>query len=356
MLLYPKDRKTTSVIITCHKYELYLEEAIESVLSQNASVDIIVVNDSPADATLCRSITSRYNVKLLEVSFGNPTLSRRAGYEASNGEYVIFLDADDKLGEGYIENAIDVIDRDVVVYSDMQYFGDVNNKTDYAANIDKRIICMTNFMHVGCMIKSKMIKASKVFDRLNVDHEHHEDWHFWRKILLFTGCDVTKQHGLYHARIHANNKSLAVNGLCYFDARGTCADTITFCGMNGKSDFLNNQNWALSQAEEITFNRNHASNANSYKYVPIDDRVDMLNHLARCTVSDYIFFYDSRSEYDRDICENMLRDMDHKHGIVHNTEHELLNCTMISSMLIRDRHYADLHDFGNERIKYVSYS
>ncbi|OUJ71209.1 glycosyltransferase [Hymenobacter crusticola] len=86
-----------SVIIPCYNYGCFLAEAIESVLGQSYSnKEIIVVDDGSTDTT--REVASHYP-EVIYVYQENLGLSaaRNTGIRESQGEYLIFLDADDWL-------------------------------------------------------------------------------------------------------------------------------------------------------------------------------------------------------------------------------------------------------------------
>lgn len=86
-----------SVIIPCYKQAQFLPEAIESALAQSyARVETIVVNDGSPDNTA--EVASRYQ-RVLYLYQENQGLAgaRNAGYRASSGAFLIFLDADDRL-------------------------------------------------------------------------------------------------------------------------------------------------------------------------------------------------------------------------------------------------------------------
>lgn len=354
MLLYPEENELVSVIVTCHDYEQYLDEAIESILDQEANTEIIIVNDSPSNNHLCNDIISKYHgIKLIEVEYNDPLFARRSGFDNSTGEYVIFLDADDKLGTEYIHQALDVMKDNCIVFSDMQYFGSDTRKTDYPSHIDKKYISLTNFLHVGCMTNRNLITLSKAFDHPMLDKKYHEDWYFWRKMITSVPCDIVKQKGLYHTRLHDKNRSLEINKLLYYDMRGTKGDKITFCDWDGNSDFIANQAWPTSQIHEIIFDPNKHSKSHSYSYVPFNDKLDVLNYIASTITTDYVFFFEDTKKLNINICEKMLRNMDHKNGIVHDVEYDILRCTMISALLIKNRLFHDISDIKRESIKYV---
>src|SRR6266513_5232454 len=86
-----------SVIIPCYNQAHFLHEAIESVLAQTYSNrEIIVVDDGSTDntATVARCHSPpRY---IYQENAG-PSAARNTGFEQSRGEYLVFLDADDRL-------------------------------------------------------------------------------------------------------------------------------------------------------------------------------------------------------------------------------------------------------------------
>jgi glycosyltransferase involved in cell wall biosynthesis len=87
-----------SVIIPCYNQGHFLAEAISSALSQSyANLEVIVVDDGSGDATA--EVAARYRqVRCIRQENRGLAEARNRGLEASRGEYLVFLDADDRLG------------------------------------------------------------------------------------------------------------------------------------------------------------------------------------------------------------------------------------------------------------------
>ena len=85
-----------SVIIPVYNGAAFVGRAVESVLSQTAQADeIIVVNDGSHDETA--EVLARFESRITVISIPNSGVAcaRNTGIEASTGEWIAFLDADD---------------------------------------------------------------------------------------------------------------------------------------------------------------------------------------------------------------------------------------------------------------------
>jgi glycosyltransferase involved in cell wall biosynthesis len=93
-----------STIIPCYNQAKYLPKAIESALSQtHPNVEVIVVNDGSIDNTA--EVAARYpKVRCLTQPNRGVAEARNAGLYASKGEFVQFLDADDRLTPESVES------------------------------------------------------------------------------------------------------------------------------------------------------------------------------------------------------------------------------------------------------------
>lgn len=92
----------TAVVIPCYNQARFLGEAIESVLAQTRpAVEIAVVDDGSTEDV--GSVVARYPaVRYLRQRNGGPSAARNSGLRATESEFVIFLDGDDRLLPGAI--------------------------------------------------------------------------------------------------------------------------------------------------------------------------------------------------------------------------------------------------------------
>ncbi len=104
--LKPTRRPLVSIVINNYNYGRYLRAAIDSSLAQTyPQVEVVVVDDGSTDDS--REIIESYGKRILPVikDNGGQGSAFNAGFAASRGEIVIFLDADDEL----LSNAIDQV-------------------------------------------------------------------------------------------------------------------------------------------------------------------------------------------------------------------------------------------------------
>lgn len=92
-----------SVIIPVYNVAPYIAKTLDSVLRQGleaSEYEVIMVNDGSEDssADICREYCERFpNFKLVNQENAGVSAARNRGIDAAQGEYVVFLDADDYL-------------------------------------------------------------------------------------------------------------------------------------------------------------------------------------------------------------------------------------------------------------------
>jgi glycosyltransferase involved in cell wall biosynthesis len=95
-----------SVVIACHNHGRFVGEAIESALGQTGvTVEVIVVDDGSTDDTrivVARHAAARY----VHQPQSGPSVARNRGLRDAAGEFVVFLDADDRLLPGALESSL----------------------------------------------------------------------------------------------------------------------------------------------------------------------------------------------------------------------------------------------------------
>lgn len=95
------DEPLVSVIVPVYNGQDYLADCIDSIENQTyGNLEIIIINDGSTDRTseMCGRLQADYdNVRILTMDDRGVSAARNAGIEAAKGEFVTFVDADDRL-------------------------------------------------------------------------------------------------------------------------------------------------------------------------------------------------------------------------------------------------------------------
>jgi glycosyltransferase involved in cell wall biosynthesis len=100
-----------SIVITSYNYAQFLDDAVNSALTQSYSrIECLIVDDASTDNTpaVLEHVRQRApDVKILRHAVNRGQLAAfETGYAASSGEYVVFLDADDMLLPSFVESHV----------------------------------------------------------------------------------------------------------------------------------------------------------------------------------------------------------------------------------------------------------
>ena len=129
-----KSDPTVSVIIPCYNQGQYLDEAVKSVLSQTyQNFEIIVINDGSTDPETIEIIKNYQKPKTTIIHTKNQGVvaSRNYAIELYQGKYLLPLDADDKIGNTYLEEAVKLLESNEnlgIVYCEAEFFGQKTGK------------------------------------------------------------------------------------------------------------------------------------------------------------------------------------------------------------------------------------
>ncbi|MDO4439422.1 MAG: glycosyltransferase family 2 protein [Eubacteriales bacterium] len=109
--------KLISIIIPVYNSEKYLADCLETVIAQTyAELEIIIVDDGSKDKSL--DIANKYalrdsRIKVIHKENGGVSSARNRGLAEAKGEFITFVDSDDKLAPDMCEKLISAFDDDV---------------------------------------------------------------------------------------------------------------------------------------------------------------------------------------------------------------------------------------------------
>lgn len=100
-----------SVIIPIYNVAPYLRECLDSVVSQTyKNLQIILVNDGSSDESekIAQEYLDDERVELVSVKNGGLSKARNLGLTRARGEYIYFIDSDDYIAKGFLEEMVEI--------------------------------------------------------------------------------------------------------------------------------------------------------------------------------------------------------------------------------------------------------
>lgn len=110
-----------SIIIPVYNTISYLNECINSVLSQNSEdIEILLIDDGSTDGSYefcCEKFADNKQVRLFTKKNEGLAITRNFGIQQSRGEYITFLDSDDYWSPNMAKQLLEKCDKaDIVVF------------------------------------------------------------------------------------------------------------------------------------------------------------------------------------------------------------------------------------------------
>lgn len=97
-----------SVIIPVYNAEKYIDDCIDSVLKQTfKDFELILINDGSKDHSLdiCKKWSNKdKRIKLFNQQNSGASAARNRGLDEAKGEWIVFVDSDDKVQSGYLSD------------------------------------------------------------------------------------------------------------------------------------------------------------------------------------------------------------------------------------------------------------
>lgn len=179
---------TVSVIIPTYDRPQFLQRALESVLAQKyASLEILVVDDCPSNPV--EEIVNSYSderIRYVQLAENQGVCgARNTGIREATGQYIAFLDDDDRWDEAKIQRQVELAERREgvgVVYTGVRRVNHAGttlsvSKPKYKNDVGKRLL-LNNFVSFSTiLIETSVIEQAGVLD------EYLTNWEDWEWLI-----------------------------------------------------------------------------------------------------------------------------------------------------------------------------
>ncbi|WP_354230107.1 glycosyltransferase [Bradyrhizobium sp. F1.4.3] len=185
---------SVSVVIPAKNAAAYIGETIASALAQGDITEIIVVDDGSADDTMAivRAIRDP-RLRLIANDSSGVSAARNLGARNAGGDWLIFLDADDRLRPDAVMTllaATKATPRAILVYGDYNTIDSegrpigrrdlLKGRRKPSGNVLERLTRGNFIVNGGIMlVRADAFGAAGGFD---VSLRYCEDWHCWCRL------------------------------------------------------------------------------------------------------------------------------------------------------------------------------
>ena len=201
-----------TVVITTYNHGKYLPKAIQSVLHQDyLNKEIILVDDGSTDNT--KEIIAGYKqIKYIFQKNAGLSAARNTGINASKGEYLVFLDADDWFLDRAFSKGIHALNADPTVAFSYGSHIKVNENNEAVLADEEQDIADLHYLHLlphnFIAMHAAVVYRRWVFNNFRFDTSLKacEDYDIYLKI---TRCHrvVYHSHVMAAYRKHTENMS-----------------------------------------------------------------------------------------------------------------------------------------------------
>jgi len=215
-------RDHVTVVVPCYNYEKYVRDTIESVKALDyENFDCIIVNDGSTDSSaqiIEQTIKGDDRFQLINKDNGGVASARNLGAYRASGEYVAFLDADDVIYPGFIQDLLPPLRQDrsaAISYGGLGIITPDGKRTRGAGDWPGPYSAEKQFAKKN-RIPSCCLFRRDIFLRTGGIRQRFaptEDAELWTRfpLLGYKGIQATTE-AVYDYRLHNESASMAVRG------------------------------------------------------------------------------------------------------------------------------------------------
>lgn len=195
-----------SILISSYNYGHIIEDTFKSVKNQTFNfedIEVIFVDDHSEDNSIevIDKIADEFdNVKLYQVPEGQKGVSypRNIGIEKATGDYIVILDADDRLDPMFIEKTYKEITENDVEMVKTSFFQGFDKKISYSQNLGRVVVhpddvsvLMSSYNYLepwATMYSRKFLIDNDI--RFSLVHKFYEGFLFGVECITKTNKDI----------------------------------------------------------------------------------------------------------------------------------------------------------------------
>ena len=221
------DKKLVTIIIPCYNAENHILNLLKSIeLQTYKNIECIIINDGSTDKgveIIANYITKQKYIKLISQENKGVSIARNLGIKNANGDFILFLDADDYIPFDAIENLITLSNTNADIIIGKNQITDISNnsilgylahniKNDFLyENNDKSFFKTVIEEGLSCIVMNKLYKTSFIKNNNLLFKEKilHED-ELWFFETIYHAKKIIATNKITYL-YHSNNLSSITN-------------------------------------------------------------------------------------------------------------------------------------------------
>jgi len=260
---YHGTKVKVSVVIPCYNHGAFLKEAIQSALESTFDhYEIIIVNDGSKDAftvkvlkELEQKFANDQRIKIIHQDNLGPSDARNKAIKLAKGEYILPLDADNKIRPHYLSKAAEILDNYPeigVVYAYAKLFGDREGVWEFPVFHSRRLL-LGNFVEACSVYRRKVWEECNGYDpNMRIGYE---DWELWISAMEKGWKFHLIKEVLFDYRVLSNSR------VSYCHIPKNRRNLIKYICNKHKDTYIENLAYVISEKDvAILHVNNHASN------------------------------------------------------------------------------------------------
>ncbi len=208
-----------SVILPCYNAEVFLKEALDSILEQSYSnIEVILIDDGSTDQSAKVYVQKSKEDSRLKI-YNNPsnlglikTLNK--GILLAKGEFIARMDADDVSVKDRIAHQVEFLlkHHEISIVGTAALRIDEHSKPHRTNNpiyLDSNTISLSSYF-TQPLIHGSILGRKSVFEKqhYSLDYEHSEDFELWLRLISQKHQIANLPFEDYHYRINEQGVSL----------------------------------------------------------------------------------------------------------------------------------------------------
>jgi glycosyltransferase involved in cell wall biosynthesis len=194
-----------SVIVPFHNEVSFIYEAVESILAQSVkNIEMITVDDGSIDDSAEKlQLFNDPRIKIIRQENSGASVARNMGVRESTGEYICFLDADDKWAPFKLKLQIEALEKDPslnMIFGQVKEFNDESIRLKTEGMSDEKIF--VGYSPITLLIsRNDFLKVGWFQEKWKVGE--FIDWYDRAKQLNFK--EIVLPEIVAYRRIHSGN-------------------------------------------------------------------------------------------------------------------------------------------------------